>query len=192
MTIIECPHGCGGFDDTSKGSQCHSCRRDMGTVDIMIPEDEEEVECPDGIGYCYPQSDGCGGGMILRKPSWCWEWHGPTDNRWRCRRAKGHDGEHDSHEDGSWQAEIRIYNELKVEIERLESELAEAKSKWGEMEIERLVRLRERRYEHEANTRADAAEADRKALERVMEKREKWWSEKFMESVREFVEKASE
>ena len=85
MTIVECPHGCGGTVDTDVGNDCLSCRRGIDEIEVMIAPDEK-AESP-----------------VRRRPTWCWEWWGPANHRMRCRLPSGHDGEHWDHEsrDGS-------------------------------------------------------------------------------------------
>ena len=80
MTIVVCPHGCGGTINTATDNFCRSCRRGLNETEIIWKGDTV-VESP-----------------VVRKLSWCWEWWGPAHHRMRCRLPLGHDGEHDTHE----------------------------------------------------------------------------------------------
>lgn len=95
MTIVNCPHGCGGTVNTSKDNYCSSCRRDLCAVEIVIGESVESIninpnEWPKGVDP-----------MTARKASWCWAWFGPKGHRMRCRLPKNHkpEDEHDTHEE---------------------------------------------------------------------------------------------
>ena len=75
MTIMECPHGCGGVVDTGAKSncacmagRCPSCRRELNTVEIQLP-------------------------------GTCWQWWGDSWHRMRCRKMAGHSGAHSTHND---------------------------------------------------------------------------------------------
>src|SRR6266853_787661 len=83
MTIIACPHGCGGFVDTAKDDGCPSCRRGLNETEVLIDEraSRDDAQPTD------------------RKPSWCWQWFGPSHHRMRCRLRAGHEGEHFDHEE---------------------------------------------------------------------------------------------
>lgn len=69
MTVIVCPAGCGGIINTEVSQECSSCR---------LPTNEQRVKVD---------------------PDWCWEWFGPYHHRMKCRRRKGHGGEHHDHSD---------------------------------------------------------------------------------------------
>jgi hypothetical protein len=90
MTVVECPHGCGGTVDTAKSGWCSSCRMHINTQVITIDEDLPLVIEDNTIKY-----KGAKYWERHRKASWCWEWHGPPVHRMRCRLPKGHAGEHD-------------------------------------------------------------------------------------------------
>lgn len=85
MTIVACPFGCGGFVNTASHNYCESCRRDLSCTEIVVAEHVPEDDLR---------------GMLTRKASYCWEWFGPDWHRMKCRRSKGHDGNHATHEDG--------------------------------------------------------------------------------------------
>jgi hypothetical protein len=82
VTPYPCPQGCGGWlTDTSVNAVCPSCRR--------------------GVWQTMATHELTG---ETRDPEYCWEWWGPTTHRMKCRRSKGHAGEHFDHpdnEDGS-------------------------------------------------------------------------------------------
>lgn len=94
MTVIQCPHGCGGTVDTTKEMDCPSCRRGLNETEVVLAED-----CPTEETYWGPRY--VGSSPTSRKLSWCWEWWGPADHRMRCRLPKGHSGEHHDHEQRS-------------------------------------------------------------------------------------------
>jgi hypothetical protein len=92
MTVVVCPHGCGGMINTATDNFCPSCRRNMSETEIILSEDVVKVE---GVwGWNYPDAS-----PVQRKLSWCWKWWGPADHRMRCRLLKGHEGDHDTHEE---------------------------------------------------------------------------------------------
>jgi hypothetical protein len=88
MTIVKCPHGCGGTINTGTDNYCSFCRRDLASVEVVIPED--------GDTHAFGIDP-----MTARKSSWCWEWFGPAYHRMRCRLPKGHSplDKHDTHEE---------------------------------------------------------------------------------------------
>lgn len=96
MTIIACPHGCGGTCDTAKDDYCPSCRRGLNETEVVIPEGMDTAPKYDAQGEEVP---GPHIGPTHRKASWCWQWHGAPDHRMRCRLPLGHAGEHDCKHD---------------------------------------------------------------------------------------------
>lgn len=94
MTVMACPHGCGGFVDTGKDDWCPSCRRGLNETEVVIPDDEQKSE-RDAFGNPeYP-----GASPAQRKAAWCWQWFGSARHRMRCRLPTGHTGEHFDHEE---------------------------------------------------------------------------------------------
>src|SRR5712675_2356179 len=89
MTVIACPHGCGGIVNTAKSPWCESCRRGIHETDVILPE-YVHFDPYDPAGEIPPAH---------HKLSWCWQWWGPAHHRMRCRLPKGHDGPHDCHEE---------------------------------------------------------------------------------------------
>lgn len=81
MTIIACPHGCGGVCDTARDSWCPSCRRGLNETEVVVSA-AQTIQGP-----------------TERKESWCWSWFGPADHRMRCRLPQGHASDHDCKED---------------------------------------------------------------------------------------------
>jgi hypothetical protein len=86
VTIVKCPHGCGGTVNTAIDNYCNSCRRDLAAIEVIIPEDADSHDADDPT--------------VARKASWCWAWWGPKNHRMRCRLPRGHlpVNQHDTHE----------------------------------------------------------------------------------------------
>jgi hypothetical protein len=92
MTIVTCPHGCGGTINTATQLGCPNCRRGLNETEVVLSEYAIKIE---GVwGWEYPDAS-----PVQRKLSWCWEWWGPSHHRMRCRLPKNHDGKHWHHEE---------------------------------------------------------------------------------------------
>lgn len=105
MTVVKCPHNCGGFVNTATDDCCTSCRRAMSETEFIWGEDVVKIETAQGMQY--PNASPVG-----RKLSWCWQWWGPANHRMRCRLPTGHDGEHDTHEVKSGHAIVAANGEV--------------------------------------------------------------------------------
>ena len=93
MTVMQCPQGCGGIVNTATDDVCPSCRRGLNEVEVILE--------PDAVTEGRPDAPVC------RRPEWCWEWHGPSHHRMRCRLPIGHSGAH-------WHKETRPSGEEMV------------------------------------------------------------------------------
>ena len=60
MTVMQCPHGCGGFVDTAKDSWCPSCRQYLNKVEVVLQPYETNADREDAPVCCRP--DGAGSG----------------------------------------------------------------------------------------------------------------------------------
>lgn len=105
MTVIVCPHGCGGTVDTAIQLSCPSCRRGLNESETILAEDAVKIDT--FWGKEYPDVS-----PVQRKLSWCWEWFGPSNHRMRCRLPKGHSKDHFDHEEQENHETVAIDGEV--------------------------------------------------------------------------------